>query len=321
MNDDGLVSSNDTGITETTSYDLGSGPVTTQYDAIFNVNVTVSFPASTGQPDYNGLGGIIQTETGDLFFVMIDDDEGFGSNPYDDFPIESIVINSISVFGNQQVASATDTQSFVPCFVTGTRILTTGGLVAIQNLRPGDMVQTLDNGAQEVTWMGRRQLSADYLVKHPQLCAVHITAGALGEGYPARGLTVSPQHRVLLRSKIIQRMADTPEILVAAVKLVGLPGVRRVWSELGVQYHHFTCADHEVVWANGAPAETLFMGCQTVRALGARGREELGMIMPDAFLSKPVSQQTFARPVIQRQRFLTNMFRRHEKNAMELLGA
>lgn len=155
-NSDNLINSNDTSTPDTITYDLGSGTVTTQNDALFNVNVTVTFPAGSGQPPYTGLGGIMQTETGDLFFVMIDDGEGYGSNPYDDFPIESIQINSISAFGDQSMGRVSDDQTFVPCFTAGTRLETARGLLQVERLRIGDRVQTLDNGLQPVTWVGHR---------------------------------------------------------------------------------------------------------------------------------------------------------------------
>lgn len=101
VNNDDRITSNDGATPEPVTFDIGSGPVATQYDALFNVNATVTFDPRSGEPDYNGLGGVIQTETGDLFFVMIDDDAGLGANSFDDFPILSISINSISVFGTQ----------------------------------------------------------------------------------------------------------------------------------------------------------------------------------------------------------------------------
>lgn len=88
-NDDQRITSNDRSDTEAIVFDLGSGPQTTVYDALFNVRATVSFGPGSGQPDDTGLAGNVQTATGDVFLVMVDDGEGWGSNPYDDFPIES----------------------------------------------------------------------------------------------------------------------------------------------------------------------------------------------------------------------------------------
>jgi hypothetical protein len=318
-NDDSKVNSNDTGAAESVSYDLGSGLVVTQYDALFNVDVTVNFDASTGEPPYNGLGGIIQTETGDLFFVMIDDDAGLGVNSFDNVAIDSITINSISVFGSQQSPTVSDTESFVPCFATGTRIRTRQGFVTVEKISVGDQVETFDNGYQTVNWVGRRFLSARQLAKHPKLRAVHIPAGALGERQPTRDLMVSPQHRLVLKSKIAQRMTGQTEILVATEKLVGFAGIQQVNCGLGVQYHHFACASHQVIWANGALAETLFLGPQVEKGLSPAAREELEMVMPCAFAPKATGPNEPARPIIHRRSLLQKILTRHIKNDTQLV--
>lgn len=319
-NNDGLINTNDRAAPEAVSYDLGNGPVNTFHDALFNVNVTVNFHPESGEPPYQGLGGIIQTETGDLFFVMIDDDAGLGANSFDNFPIQSLVINSISGFGTQQAATASDEQSFVPCFAAGTRITTDKGSVAIQDLRVGDRVATLDDGFQPVVWIGRKYLGPHDLLRMPQQRAVYVRAGALGHGYPKSDLVVSPQHRLLLRSNITRRMTDEAEILVAAIKLVGFPGISlEQGSGLGVQYHHFACATHQVVWANGALAETLYLGPQVRHALSASARTELALMMPETLCVHATHTRRPVRPIIQKRCFIQNMLGRHLKNGMPLV--
>ncbi|WP_298262003.1 Hint domain-containing protein [uncultured Litoreibacter sp.] len=318
-NSDNLINTNDTASPEAISFDLGDGPVATQYDSLFNLDVTVTFDSASGEPPYNGLGGVIQTETGDLFFVMIDDDAGLGANSFDDVAIDSITINSISAYGSQQSATVSDGQSFVPCFAAGTQIETPDGLIPVENIAVGDRVITLDCGVQRVKWVGRRFLSARQLAEHPKLRAIHISAGALGDGYPSRDLLVSPQHRILLKSKITKRMTGQSEILVAAKKLAGFPGIRQVDCGLGVQYHHFACESHQLVWANGAVAETLLLGSQLGKWLSPKAREELAMILPCAFgIEAPLGIEP-ARPIVQRRAVLQNMLARHIKNDMKLV--
>lgn len=319
VNSDGLTDTNDTATVETVSYDVGSGTVVTEYDALFNLDVTVNFSAASGEPTYNGLGGVIQTETGDLFFVMIDDGEGFGSNPFDDAPIDSITINSISAFGVQQLASASNTQSFVPCFAAGTFLETRCGLVPIEDIAVGDKVMTLDNGLQTVNWVGSHFLNANQLAQRSDLCPIRICAGALGTGYPKNDLIVSPQHRVLLKSKIVQRMTGHAEVFIAAKKLVGLPGIQYQNCSIGVHYHHLAMSAHEVVWANGAPAETLFLGDQLKQGLSRNVRHELEMVMPGVLNGQTSACAEPARPIVQRRARVQKLLTRHDKNQIRLI--
>lgn len=94
----------------------------------------------------------------------------------------------------------------IVCFAAGTMISTEKGDVAVQDLRKGDMVWTRDNGFQPLRWAGASHLNASDLAAKPKLLPIRIKAGALGVNMPSVDLVVSPQHRVLVRSAIAQRM-------------------------------------------------------------------------------------------------------------------
>ena len=64
-------------------------------------------------------------------------------------------------------------------------------------------------------------------------------------------LIVSPQHRMLVRSQIAQKMFGTPEVLVAAKQLCQLRGIDVVEDLVDVTYVHFLFDAHQIVLANG----------------------------------------------------------------------
>ncbi|MGL4823211.1 MAG: Hint domain-containing protein, partial [Plesiomonas shigelloides] len=109
------------------------------------------------------------------------------------------------------------------CFVAGTKILTDRGVVAIENLKVGDLVETVDRGLQPIRWIGSRQIPLTELLANEKLRPIQILAGALGTCIPHQDVMVSPQHRVLLRSKLVERMFGTNEVLTAAKNLLNLP--------------------------------------------------------------------------------------------------
>lgn len=74
----------------------------------------------------------------------------------------------------------------------------------------------------------------------------------MGAGIPDRDLLVSPQHRVLVRSAIAQRMFGSSEVLVAAKQLLQLPGISLAEDVAGVSYVHLLFDRHEIVVSNGA---------------------------------------------------------------------
>jgi hypothetical protein len=133
----------------------------------------------------------------------------------------------------------------VICFYPGTLVATPAGEVAVEALRAGDLVLTADGRAVQVRWMGRQTVStrfADPLRALP----IRIRAGALGEGLPRRDLLVSPGHALLVGGVLVQAGA-----LVNGTSIVREAAVPQVFT-----YWHVEVADHSLVLAEGAPAET-----------------------------------------------------------------
>lgn len=179
------------------------------------------------------------------------------------------------------------------CFQEGTRLQTLCGEVPVENLGPGAFLKTRDNGYQAVRWIG-----GFFLERAGKQAPVHIAKGALGCGLPRRDLSVSPQHRILICSKVALRMFGTKEVFLPAFRLVGLPGIERGSAQAPVTYWHVLCKGHEVVEANGAPTETLYPGrmAQTV-AFNALEADLLAMvdttepIAPARFIPDPPQQK------------------------------
>lgn len=166
------------------------------------------------------------------------------------------------------------------CFRDGTRIATAGGDVAVEDLRPGDLVMTRDNGLQPLRWIGVKPVAGAVLAAFPNLRPVCIRAGALGAGLPMRDLHVSPQHRILVRSKIAERMFGQPEVLVAAKCLIGLPGIQVDESDRDLVYIHILFDRNEIVLSEGAETESLFTGPTALKAVSPEARAELLALFP-----------------------------------------
>lgn len=169
--------------------------------------------------------------------------------------------------------------SLVPCFTTGTTIATARGAVMVEDLVRGDMVMTRDNGLQEVRWVGEKPIASELLQAKRDLAPILIRAGALGEGFPQSDIMVSPNHRVLLTSKLIARRFNETELLVAAKHLVGMDGVERVMVQ-ELTYHHFMFDRHEIVLSNGAWTESFQPADSSLSVIDAEQRAELFAIFP-----------------------------------------
>lgn len=203
--------------------------------------------------------------------------------------------------------------SLVPCFCEGSLIETPDGLRPIEELKVSDLVVTADRGVQPIMWIGHSTVSREKLKALPELRPIEFMPGSLGADLPNAPLRVSPQHRMMVRSKIAQRIFDIDEVLIPAKKLLPCEGVNLCEDEEPVVYYHFRTPGHDIVFANGAPTETLFLGSQADKIFSSETLQEMKMIFGDDF------QQVAARTIVKgkKQRSLVE---RHIRNNKELVN-
>lgn len=142
-------------------------------------------------------------------------------------------------------AVITTNGTVVPCFAAGTRIATPRGEVPVQHLAPGDTVRTASGAAKTIAWIGRRTLD---FRKHPhpeRARPVRIMAGALADGVPARDLIVSPDHALFFDGVLVQAKHLTDGVLIA-----------QQTDRARVTYYHVELDSHDILLAEGAPAES-----------------------------------------------------------------
>lgn len=175
----------------------------------------------------------------------------------------------------------------MPCYGRGTLILTAKGRIPVEDLRVGDLVRTADAGLQPVRWVGSRKLSILDILTSPHLIPIRVSKGALGAGLPERDLILSPQHRVIARGKVVERMFDADEVLVAAKHLTELPGVNLARDMQNVEYFHVMFDDHQIIFADGVASESLYSGAEALNSMNDAARAEIFEIFPE--LAEPVS--------------------------------
>ncbi len=182
----------------------------------------------------------------------------------------------------------------VICFTSGTAIRTPTGVVAVEWLRPGDLVLTRDNGPREVLWTGSRHMSGARLHAMPHLRPVRICESALGQGRPDGDLLVSPSHRILLRGPAARALFNTPEVLVRAGDMVDDHAIRTDLTLREVTYHHILLEQHEILFANGIEADSFHPGEADPAGLDPYDHENLLSLIP-GLRDDPMEYGDFAR--------------------------
>ncbi|UZD90231.1 Hint domain-containing protein [Cognatishimia activa] len=160
----------------------------------------------------------------------------------------------------------------IPCFLAGTQIKSVGGETAVEDIVSGDQLETRDNGLQTVIWVGKRCLTLDES-SDPKTRPIRIPAQALGAGAPHIDTYISPNHRVLISDHLCQQLFGSREVFIAAKFLLGHRGIGHAPVALPIWVHHVLFEHHEVITANGLPAESLFHGTVAAEGFSSEGSE------------------------------------------------
>jgi len=150
--------------------------------------------------------------------------------------------------------------STAACFSRGTLISTPEGEVLVEALAIGAAVMTLGGQARPIRWIGRRAYDGRFIAGNRKVLPIRIAADAMAPGVPARDLYLSPEHSLYIDGVLVQA-----KDLVNGATIVQADGIDRV------EYFHLELDDHDVIFADGAAAET-FVDCDN-RLMFANGAE------------------------------------------------
>lgn len=156
------------------------------------------------------------------------------------------------------------------CFLRGTMIATPSGECAIEELQAGDLVQTAGGQSMAIKWIGRQSFAAIGSFRNREFLPIRISRHALDENTPHSDLYVSPHHALLIDG-----------VLIRAKDLVNGTTVAPAYSagRATVEYYHILLDRHEVVIAEGTPAETLLLEKDNHEAFS--NFAELAHLFPD----------------------------------------
>jgi hypothetical protein len=135
------------------------------------------------------------------------------------------------------------------CYLRGTKVRTTKTERRVEDLNTGDLVVTVSGESKPIKWIGRQRFKKPAGSAWPKSqLPVRVSRFALCEQTPHRDLYLSPNHALLLDG-----------VLIPAIYLVNgtsiVQAMPRGFEE--IDYFHIELETHEVIFAEGAAAETL----------------------------------------------------------------
>jgi hypothetical protein len=141
--------------------------------------------------------------------------------------------------------ASVEVAQLAPCFAAGTRIATERGEMAIEAIRIGERVRVLlGDGLAAVIWVGQRELDCTRHSQPQKVWPVRVAAEAFGPGQPHTDLFLSPDHAVYVG-----------EVLIPVKHLINGGSIAQMSVER-VTYYHLELTQHNVLLAEGLPAES-----------------------------------------------------------------
>ncbi|SFR52434.1 Hint domain-containing protein [Litoreibacter janthinus] len=147
----------------------------------------------------------------------------------------------------QSELSVSRRRALKPCFALGTHILTPLGDRLVQDLKVGDLVETLDHGAQPIRATGVRRFEA-----LDDDAPIRFKAGTLNNEHD---LCVTAGHRIRFAGWQADLLFGEWEVLVAARDFVnGVDVTRDIGGMVGYAYLGFDA--HHIIFAERVPVES-----------------------------------------------------------------
>ena len=148
------------------------------------------------------------------------------------------------------VVTPTDLQTMevlgydVACFLPGTQIATPAGEVAVERLAVGDQVLTYQGRITTIIWIGTGKVLATR-GRRNAATPVILRKNSLADNVPNRDLLITKGHAIYI-----------DKILIPAEFLVNHRSI--LWDDRAreVTFYHIELAVHDVLLANGTPAES-----------------------------------------------------------------
>ncbi|MBW6418432.1 Hint domain-containing protein [Celeribacter sp. PS-C1] len=153
-------------------------------------------------------------------------------------------------------------ESAFNAFARGALIPTPLGPIAIEDLLPGDMIETVDNGLQRVEWIGAMMMDPKG-TRSPEAKPerlYRVMADAFGLGRPAPDLVLGAGARSLLRSDTLKATYGTSQAMAPVPSLADGMSVIEVTPISSVRSYHIGLARHSLVRVNGVELESYHPG-------------------------------------------------------------
>ncbi|MGJ5618316.1 Hint domain-containing protein [Sulfitobacter sp. MF3-043] len=216
-------------------------------------------PSYSNSSDSAGRPGVAAPRS---YFAESSDKEQFPSRSFEVAALRS----DGSLYVGQDIAPALPLfDAAFSAFARGTLIQTIDGDIAIEDLQPGDMINTTSGKPSMLVWLGSTSFSPIDARRRVPLTS--IMPDSFGQSRPNSVLTVGPSARVLHTPHRLRSGAGSTRMLTPVRELLDGVNVIEVVPPTPVRLFHMCLERHAAVHAGGIEMETFHPGVNGMRTL------------------------------------------------------
>ncbi|MBB4173464.1 Hint domain-containing protein [Sulfitobacter noctilucicola] len=196
--------------------------------------------------------------------------------PMRNFEIAALRSDNSFYVGQDKAPAISLFDNAFSAFARGTLISTPHGDLAIEDLQPGDMINTSTGEPAKLIWVGSSSfVPADVQKRTPLL---RIMADTFGQGRPNSFLTVGPAARILHTPHRLRSVAGEKRMLTPVREFLDGVNVIEVVPPTPVRLFHICLDRHAAISAGGVEMETFHPGANATKSVSHALRDRfLGM--------------------------------------------
>ncbi|MEP4198893.1 MAG: Hint domain-containing protein [Aliishimia sp.] len=229
-------------------------------------------PSSAGLADLPYRSSVTRRDTTPNAFRSVPDPT---SHPVRTFEIAALRKDGTRHISQVKVPAIPLFEKAFSAFARGTLIQTSFGECAVEDLQPGDMINTTSGKPCKLLWIGSGTFvpaDAGY-----RTSLVRVMADTFGMGRPDSFLTLGPHARILQTPPHLRGQIGAASLLSPISDFVDGVNVIEITPPTPVNLFHLVLERHATIRAGGLECETFHPGGQAVR--------EVSHSLRDLFLS------------------------------------